>query len=156
MEISNKQKTINQGSDSANSHGYSPYQKHICKKNRWTPKETDQTSMFCKRTVSKGLGLEVLMTMVILSDVYIPKKTHRTYFFDSLPDFSLPVSMGLSISGNICGHQKLWQRPSDNLVEVFGPNQITNLRARVDGWQRHVVHGVPKSNAPGEKNPSRT
>ena len=24
-------------------------------------------------------------------------------------------------------------RPSDNLIEVFGPDQITNLRARVDG-----------------------
>lgn len=66
-------------------------------KNPWTPKETDQTSMFCKGAVSKGLGRpEVLMTMVSLFDVYIPKK-HRTYVAVSLPDFLLPVSMGLSI-----------------------------------------------------------
>ena len=103
-----------------------------------------------------GSGLEVLMTMVSLFDVYITTKTHRTYCFCFISRFLFfQFLWAFPYFGNLCDHitknSNFWQRPSDNFIEVFRPDQITNLRARVDGWQWHVVHGVPKSNAPGER-----
>ena len=43
-------------------------------------------------------------------------------------------------------------QPSDDFVEIFGPDQITDLRPRVDGREMHVVHGVPKADMPGDRN----
>jgi hypothetical protein len=50
-------------------------------------------------------------------------------------------------------HPKLFlAQPSDDFVEIFGPDQITDLRPRVDGREMHVVHGVPKADMPGDRN----
>ena len=71
---SNKQKTINQDSDSANSHGYSPYRN---KSEKFVERQQKKRvkPMFCKRAFQKGL--EVLMTMVSLFEFETTKNTEN-------------------------------------------------------------------------------
>ena len=61
----------------------------------------------------------------------------KILFFVSLPDFFSSSFHGSFHILEICvvTSPKIATsgRPSDNLIEVFGPDQIANLRARVDG-----------------------
>ena len=105
FQTTQKKRENSQDSDSANSHVYSPYRNEIWKKIPWTPKETEKTSMFCKRAVSKGLDRpEVLMTMVSLFDVYIPQKQWKYCFCFDCQIFFFQFPWAFPYIGNLCGH----------------------------------------------------